>query len=128
LHGGTCLLLLALVGGGECANLDMTGHRVTLKFAAQVGNEEARCDQMFTGMGTTGENCEILDLRFFVSNIRLIACFLRTMIAGGSAFHREVYGGEDGAMSESAGRGAELFFSERLECHHCHGGFHFTQA
>ena len=22
----------------------------------------------------------------------------------------------------------ELFFSERLECHHCHGGFNFTAS
>ncbi len=29
-------------------------------------------------------------------------------------------------MSVSAKRGEELFFSERLECFHCHGGFNFT--
>jgi cytochrome c peroxidase len=31
-------------------------------------------------------------------------------------------------MSESAKRGRELFFSERLECFHCHGGFNFSQS
>ncbi len=60
--------------------------------------------------------------------VKAIASFLRTMIAGGSPFHRAVYGGEDAALSDAARRGAELFFSERLECHHCHGGFHFTQS
>lgn len=60
--------------------------------------------------------------------VKAMASFLRTMIAGRSPFHRAVYGGEDAALSDSARRGAELFFSERLECHHCHGGFHFTQS
>jgi cytochrome c peroxidase len=31
-------------------------------------------------------------------------------------------------MSEAARRGQELFFSERMECFHCHGGFNFSQA
>ena len=31
-------------------------------------------------------------------------------------------------MSEAAQRGMELFFSERTECYHCHGGFLFTNA
>ncbi|NOS99226.1 MAG: di-heme enzyme [Phycisphaerales bacterium] len=60
--------------------------------------------------------------------VKAIACFLRTMIAGDSRWHRAIYQGEDAALGDAARRGAELFFSERLECHHCHGGFHFTQA
>ena len=31
-------------------------------------------------------------------------------------------------MSEAAIRGLGSFFSERFECHHCHGGFNFTQS
>jgi cytochrome c peroxidase len=31
-------------------------------------------------------------------------------------------------MSESAQRGNQLFFSERLECFHCHGGYAFTDS
>jgi cytochrome c peroxidase len=31
-------------------------------------------------------------------------------------------------MSDKAKRGMELFFSEKLECFHCHGGFNFTQS
>ncbi len=60
--------------------------------------------------------------------VKAIACFLRTLIAGDSPWHRAVYQGEDDAISDAVRRGAELFFSERLECHHCHGGFHFSQA
>ncbi len=60
--------------------------------------------------------------------VRAISSFLRTMIAGNSRWHQAIYQGEDSALTEPARRGAELFFSERLECHHCHGGFHFSQA
>ena len=31
-------------------------------------------------------------------------------------------------MSHAAERGMALFFSERLECFHCHGGFNFTDS
>jgi cytochrome c peroxidase len=60
--------------------------------------------------------------------IKSIASFLRTMISGNSPWHRATYQGDSASLSDAARRGAELFFSERLECHHCHGGFHFTQA
>jgi cytochrome c peroxidase len=68
------------------------------------------------------------DAYTFDNIIKAIATFLRTMIAGNSPWHRAVYQGDDDAISDSVRRGAELFFSERLECHHCHGGFHFSQA
>jgi cytochrome c peroxidase len=45
-----------------------------------------------------------------------------------SPFDRYAYDGVDSALSESAIRGMTLFFSEKLECHHCHGGFNFTQS
>lgn len=64
----------------------------------------------------------------FDNAVKSIASFLRTMVSGNSPWHRAIYQGEDAAISDSVRRGAELFFSERLECHHCHGGFHFTQA
>ncbi len=56
---------------------------------------------------------------------RAIAAFQRTLISGRSPYDRAQHG-EPGAMSASARRGEELFFSERLECFHCHGGFNFT--
>ena len=31
-------------------------------------------------------------------------------------------------MSESALRGLDLFFNERFECFHCHGGFNFSDG
>lgn len=60
--------------------------------------------------------------------IKAIASFIRTMISGNSAFDRYVYKGESNALTDSQKRGMDLFFSERLECHHCHGGFNFTES
>lgn len=59
---------------------------------------------------------------------RAIASFERTLISGDSPFDRYVRGEDDGAFSAAAKRGMELFFSERTECFHCHGGFNFADA
>lgn len=61
-------------------------------------------------------------------SIEAIADFVRSLISGSSSFDRFVYGGDRSAMSDSQQRGMTLFFSERLECHHCHGGFNFTES
>ncbi|MCB9794223.1 MAG: di-heme enzyme [Alphaproteobacteria bacterium] len=56
-----------------------------------------------------------------------IASFQRTLISGDSPYDRYV-NGEAGALSAEAEAGMQLFFSERLECFHCHGGFNFSDA
>ncbi|MBI3782063.1 MAG: di-heme enzyme [Deltaproteobacteria bacterium] len=58
---------------------------------------------------------------------RAIAAFERTLISGNSAYDRYSRG-DTAALSESAKRGMTLFFSERLECFHCHGGFNFADS
>lgn len=58
---------------------------------------------------------------------RAIASFERTLISGSSPYDAFTSGEED-AISDSAKRGAALFFGERFECHHCHGGFAFTTS
>lgn len=58
---------------------------------------------------------------------RAIAAFERVLISGNSPYDR-YQAGDDAALSESAERGMELFFSERLECFHCHGGFTFSDS
>ncbi len=57
-----------------------------------------------------------------------IAAFERTMMSFRSPYDRYAYGGDASGMSESALRGRDLFFSEKLECFHCHGGFAFSDA
>ena len=57
---------------------------------------------------------------------RAIASFERTLFSGDSPYDRLVYRDDSGALSESARRGMRLFFSERLNCSRCHGGFTFS--
>jgi len=59
--------------------------------------------------------------------VQALATFERTMISADSPYDRYI-AGDDEALTESALRGMELFFSERLECFHCHGGFNFSDS
>jgi len=69
-----------------------------------------------------------LDARAFsIHNVtRAIASFERTILSGDSPYDRYRLGDDPEAIPESAKRGEALFFSERLECFHCHGGFNLT--
>lgn len=58
---------------------------------------------------------------------KALAAFGSIMISGDSEFDKEERG-EENTMSASAKNGRELFFSERLECFHCHGGFNFSDS
>jgi cytochrome c peroxidase len=58
--------------------------------------------------------------------IRAIACYERTLISGNSPFDRYAFSGEHDALDASAKHGMELFYSARLGCANCHGGFNFT--
>lgn len=55
-----------------------------------------------------------------------IASFERSLLSFNSPYDQFKYGGKINAISESAKRGEDLFFGEKLECYHCHGGFNFT--
>jgi cytochrome c peroxidase len=63
-----------------------------------------------------------------IANIeKAIASFERTLISGNAPFDR-FSRGDRTALTASAKNGMDLFFSERLECFHCHGGFNFSQT
>ncbi len=64
----------------------------------------------------------------FVRVSQALASFVRSLISLKSPFDRYAYQGDDAALSQQQIDGMNLFFSERLECHHCHGGFNFTQS
>lgn len=57
-----------------------------------------------------------------------LAAFVRSLISLNSPFDRYAYAADDTALTAEQLRGMNLFFSERFECHHCHGGFNFTQS
>lgn len=59
---------------------------------------------------------------------KALATFQRKIMSGNSPYDQYVYQGNDDALSPSAKRGLDLFFSERLECDHCHGGLNFSSA
>lgn len=57
---------------------------------------------------------------------RAISNFQRTLISGNSAYDRYRQYGYDLSFSDKEKQGMELFFSDRLACAKCHGGFNFT--
>ncbi len=57
---------------------------------------------------------------------RALACFERTIISGNSRFDQFHFQGKKGALSMDERKGMNLFFSEKVGCSGCHGGFNFT--
>ncbi|MDA0243741.1 MAG: metallo-mystery pair system four-Cys motif protein [Chloroflexi bacterium] len=45
---------------------------VTINFAMNVGDQEAKCGQSYEGLGSSGSPVEINDMRFYISNVRLV--------------------------------------------------------
>lgn len=97
-------------------------------------------------MGITGNEKEVLD-RFrsghypeqfnaafgseevsFHRITQALGAFVRSLVSLNSSFDKYAYQGDDNALTAEQIKGMNLFFSERLECHHCHGGFNFTQS
>lgn len=60
--------------------------------------------------------------------VKALSSYVRSLVSFDSPFDRYAYQGEDNALSEQAIDGLNLFFSERMECFHCHGGLNFTQS
>jgi cytochrome c peroxidase len=59
---------------------------------------------------------------------KALASFQRTLISGSSPYDKAQRGEPAPAFDAAAERGMELFFSERFECFHCHGGFNLASA
>lgn len=66
---------------------------------------------------------------FTLDNVTFaLAAFERTLISGNAPYDRYVYQGDRSALSASAQRGLDLFFTEKFECYHCHGTFNFSDT
>jgi len=63
----------------------------------------------------------------FTNIIAATGSFVRGLTSFNSAFDRFQMGDAQ-ALTDSAKRGQTLFFSEDLECFHCHGGYNFTDS
>lgn len=57
---------------------------------------------------------------------KALASFQRSLLSFDSPYDRFRYGGDQAALSPRAKRGEALFFGEKMECYHCHGGLNFT--
>jgi cytochrome c peroxidase len=57
---------------------------------------------------------------------KALASFQRRLLSFDSPYDRFRYGGDQAALSPKAMRGEALFFGEKMECYHCHGGLNFT--
>jgi cytochrome c peroxidase len=62
-----------------------------------------------------------------LNGIRAVAAFVRSIVSFDSPYDRYM-AGDDSALNGAETRGMELFFSEKLECFHCHGGFNFSDS
>lgn len=62
-----------------------------------------------------------------LNGVRAISAFVRSIVSYESPYDHYLRGDQT-ALNASAKRGMDLFFSERLECFHCHGGFNFTDS
>jgi cytochrome c peroxidase len=62
-----------------------------------------------------------------LNTVRALASFVRTIASFDSPYDRFQRGDAD-ALTDDQIRGMNLFFSERVECFHCHGGFNLTDS
>jgi cytochrome c peroxidase len=58
--------------------------------------------------------------------VKAVAAFQRTLISGDSPLDRYLYLDDRAALSPPAQRGMQLYFSDRLRCANCHGGFNLS--
>ena len=67
---------------------------------------------------------------FSLANVaKALAVFERTIISARSPYDRYHFGGDLGAITDSAQRGEAIFFGDVVAgCFHCHGGFNFSDA
>lgn len=63
---------LGVMSGCENQGMNAQTQRVALKFAAAAGEQTLRCNETYSGIGITDATGEILDMKFYVSNVRLI--------------------------------------------------------
>lgn len=109
-------ILLPLFGEAPL-EMAVTGHEEAILLRFQSPLYQGLFDRAFAS-----------DKPSFDHIVKALASFVRSLLSFNSRFDSYAYDMQDEALNASEIRGMDLFFSERLECHHCHGGFNFTQS
>ena len=105
--------------GDSPVEMGMSGHEDEL--TAMLRSDKRYAEQLPGAFPADEDPYSIVNV------VRSISAFVRTIISIDSPYDHYL-NGDEGALSEQALLGMELFFSERLECFHCHGGFNFTDS
>jgi len=97
--------------------LEWSGHEDEI---AQRFTDDTQYNELFhDAFGTTKAEISLI--------AEALAAFERTLLSFESPYDHWLDGDAD-AISEDAKEGAALFFSEKTECYHCHGGPDFTNS
>jgi cytochrome c peroxidase len=112
--------MLAPLLGETPPEMGMAGHEAEL---LQTLSQDPRYAQLFrVAFPEDPDPFRLLRLT------QAIASFERSLVSASSPYDRYRYFKDRKAISAAAQRGESLFFSERLECFHCHGGFNFSDS
>lgn len=102
---------------------------VELGIATAVDDVEARlasdADMSAAFVAAFGDGDDAVTIEHAV---QAIATYERSLVSGDSRYDRYFNGGDSEALTDLEKQGLQLFFSERAECYHCHGGAFFTSA
>jgi len=94
-------LITACGGGSDSIGWNNNGTTpVSLQFAAYSGTTPIQCGTAITGLGSTSKSANILDMRFYISNVQFIRAD-GTQVALQPATDNNNYAGTDGKGTDS---------------------------
>lgn len=102
--------------------LGIVGHE---RQVLQRFKDDARYQALFAAAFPDEKEADRISYKTIV---QALASFVRGLISFNAPYDRVRAGADPNAMSESALRGQAMFFSEDLECHHCHTSFNLTAS
>ena len=105
--------------GESPIEMGMSGREQTI--IALIEGEPFYADAFRRAFPTDDDPYSILNV------VRAVGSFVRSIVSFDAAYDRYI-AGDLNAMTPAAVRGMDLFFSERFECFHCHGGINFTDS
>lgn len=114
--------MLTPLFGEHPVELGLTSQEQMLERLRADDEYVARFQDVFDDDGAGGEAITLDRVT------KAISAFQRSLTTADSPFDRFRYSGDNDAMTEQQKRGMDLFFSERLECFHCHGSFNFADS